>query len=725
MVWTLWRWVKPIPQYSIAKPSNLAQLDCNRSRFAISLAKNQCAGLSLKSNAWIRFGHCSNPVYYYYFNVITPVAIHSKPATLAIDHISRLEIKRQCIVEENSKNSNISKMKNRYPLLLEQVVEDVVAGEQSGVQHSERPAPNSEHWSIFSEHSCLSHNHYRSTQNPSINRFSDDVLPFFSGLADSESPVNSDPKLQVVPFLVTKDRINENDRTSRPSKFPQLSNGPVSLRAGPRHRTFGVGRRPWQLDTLKEELKVRLNERASVCEGPVTKQIGGINLLPSVGVTSLATPESGGYPGDIEYWAAHDSIDSGNFLKAQTSLQSALEIQQMLLGTDHIRTAATVNSMGIISTKMGQYEQALEFYERALKIMEGNSQVRNVATADIIDNIGRMNVALGKYDVAVMRFEEAKRIKLETVGLNDPSLADSEGNLGEANFEMARFNVATIHYREGLRICERCFGVEHLATAQMMEDLARTYHSLRDYSSSLQLYQKVLAIKLRLADDYAERADTMHNMAVTLQEVGFYDLALKLFDQALLNYKREGSKDARKTANTFKNMSVVYSKQRHHSKAIDSLKQALLIEGRNFGLNDLNTANTFNNLGVIYGNIGNYSEAIRLYEIALNITRRFRPQWHVEIGHIHNNIGMALLAQGIKHHPDAREHFNHSYRSFATAFGVEHVETRKVKELLESVVRRRERDVRVHEKRHTRNRSTVVDEIGMRGSETVRRCKTS
>jgi tetratricopeptide (TPR) repeat protein len=361
------------------------------------------------------------------------------------------------------------------------------------------------------------------------------------------------------------------------------------------------------------------------------------------------------------------------------------QTQESMLGADDVRKAAIYYSMGILSTKVEKHEQALELYDRALRIMR-NAGARTTWTADIIDSIGRMNVTLGKYNLGLQFFHEAKIIRLEIFGATHPKLADSEGSLGETYFEMGRFNSAAIHYREGLRICEGCFGREHLTTAQMMEDLARTYDLLGEKHAALSLYQDVLGIKLRLMGDHSETADTLHNMAITLQSLGSYDLALELFHKAVPMYQGKGKNDARKAANSFKNIAVVHSKQGNHAEAMSSLKQALKIEGREFGLNDPNTADTFNNLGIAYGNIGNHEEAVRLYEIALNIIKRFRPPTHPSIGDIHHNIGMARLAQGRGNEAAAREHFSSSHRNFLRAYGAEHVKSRKARELLESTM---------------------------------------
>lgn len=250
---------------------------------------------------------------------------------------------------------------------------------------------------------------------------------------------------------------------------------------------------------------------------------------------------------------------------------------------------------------------------------------------------------------------------------------------------MGDFKQAIIHYKEGIRIYKRHFGIEHITTVQMMEDLARAYNGLGDHDAALMLYLDVLKIKMGVITDRADIADTMRDMALTFQMLGCHDLAMGLFRRTLTIYQRDHALDAGREANTLKNIGITYSERGDYAKAADFFKRALIIENIEYGLDDPNIANTFNNLGVALGRAGKHREAIRLFQMALHITERFRAPGHVDIADMHHNIAIMHLVPSHGQVVTAREHLTESHRVFSAALGDKHPKSRRAKRLLDSL----------------------------------------
>jgi tetratricopeptide (TPR) repeat protein len=58
----------------------------------------------------------------------------------------------------------------------------------------------------------------------------------------------------------------------------------------------------------------------------------------------------------------------GDYSKALSSHENALEIQQQSLPPNHPGLAMSYNSIGEVYQNMGEYSEALSFYERAMNI---------------------------------------------------------------------------------------------------------------------------------------------------------------------------------------------------------------------------------------------------------------------------------------------------------------------------------------------------------------------
>ncbi|CAF4264442.1 unnamed protein product, partial [Rotaria sordida] len=58
----------------------------------------------------------------------------------------------------------------------------------------------------------------------------------------------------------------------------------------------------------------------------------------------------------------------GEYLKALSSYERALEIQKIALPSNHPDLATSYNNIGLVYDNMGEYSNALSSYERSLEI---------------------------------------------------------------------------------------------------------------------------------------------------------------------------------------------------------------------------------------------------------------------------------------------------------------------------------------------------------------------
>jgi hypothetical protein len=82
-------------------------------------------------------------------------------------------------------------------------------------------------------------------------------------------------------------------------------------------------------------------------------------------------------------------------------------------------------------------------------------------------------------------------------------------------------------------------------------------------------------------------------------------------------------------------------------------------------------------------------KALLQYTHAMSITKRLRGEWHVDLGDMHNNIGVAYLSLG--HIRLARDNLEQSLQIFVSLLGASHPKSVKSKNLLESVLSREPR----------------------------------
>jgi tetratricopeptide (TPR) repeat protein len=95
-----------------------------------------------------------------------------------------------------------------------------------------------------------------------------------------------------------------------------------------------------------------------------------------------------------------------------------LTIRQTILGNNHPDTAKSYNNLALVLDEKGDYDGALEEYEKSLAIIESVFGTNHPITATVYDNIGRVLRAKGDYDGALGQFGKAMAVCESVLGKN-------------------------------------------------------------------------------------------------------------------------------------------------------------------------------------------------------------------------------------------------------------------------------------------------------------------
>ena len=77
----------------------------------------------------------------------------------------------------------------------------------------------------------------------------------------------------------------------------------------------------------------------------------------------------------------------GEYDKALEYYEKSREIQEKVLGKDHPSTATTYNNMALVYCAQGEYDKSLEYYEKALKILTVKLGEEHPYTKTVRENI--------------------------------------------------------------------------------------------------------------------------------------------------------------------------------------------------------------------------------------------------------------------------------------------------------------------------------------------------
>ncbi|MGB5770645.1 MAG: tetratricopeptide repeat protein [Crocosphaera sp.] len=205
--------------------------------------------------------------------------------------------------------------------------------------------------------------------------------------------------------------------------------------------------------------------------------------------------------GDIYF----NQIRSGNSVnfpdekgKALGSYYQALDISREI--GDRNGEASSYNNLGLAYYSLGEYQQAIQYYQQSLAITteigaaEGTRSARN-GEASSYNNLGNAYSSLGEYQQAIQYHQQSLAIKTE-IG-DRKGEASSYGNLGNV------------------------------------------YSSLGQYQQAIQYHQQSLAITTEIGDRQGE-GNTWFNLGLSFTNLQRNDEAREAFDNARQLYQDMG-----------------------------------------------------------------------------------------------------------------------------------------------------------------------------------------
>ncbi len=298
-------------------------------------------------------------------------------------------------------------------------------------------------------------------------------------------------------------------------------------------------------------------------------------------VTSLDTPD-GAYDAGVAYLRAN------HLEKAAGMFDRALGMR-----TSH---ADALNAQGVIATRLGAYDEALDYYRRSLAVSD--------------DNGVRMNIALtyylnGEREQADEYFEQVVSLDEGYGELFDflSSVGDAEQyhEIGVSYLRQLRLDQALEQFDLAIE-ADAGYADAHNARGVVLARQGRAEDALQAFESAVQLgsdqmgYRLNVALAHHLLGNY-DRADVLYRQVVAEDDSysGLYDFLA-----------------ATETADESYRIATGYMQQQQWDKALARLDDALAADPRQ--------AAGLNARGVVLTHLGDYDEAFTMFERAEELT---------------------------------------------------------------------------------------------------------
>ena len=245
-----------------------------------------------------------------------------------------------------------------------------------------------------------------------------------------------------------------------------------------------------------------------------------------------------GYPNDVEREKAwrlirNDEILPYDIWKEARKQKWFVELIGPLT-TDYPNAATYRNNLGAAWNGKGNYDKAIEYYEKALKSDLENFGEDHPNVATYRNNLGATWKAKGKYDKAIAYYEKALKSDLNNFGENHPKVATRWNNLGEAWRAKGEYDKAIGYYEKALKSGLKNFGDNHPNIAAYRNNLGVAWNAKGEHDKAIEYLEMALTSDLKtFGEKHSNVATYRNNLGTALNAKGEHDKAIEHLEKAL------------------------------------------------------------------------------------------------------------------------------------------------------------------------------------------------
>jgi tetratricopeptide (TPR) repeat protein len=313
---------------------------------------------------------------------------------------------------------------------------------------------------------------------------------------------------------------------------------------------------------------------------------------------------------------AEDFNDAANLLAGATELLARWGFGQYLENQysrlfdklDAQGTAAILHNFGLLIQNRGEYDKAMDYYDRSLKIAEELGNYAGVAKT--LTQIGVIYQERGDNEKALEYHDRSLKIAGD-LG-NRAGVVASLGQIGRINAERGDYDKALENYEQVLKISEELGNIS--SAAKSLHGIGNIHLLRGEYDKALESYGRSLKIAEE-TDDRLGIAGLLHQIGTIHQGCNEPDKAMDYYDRSLKIAEDLGNRTG--IAKSLYQIGTIYHDRGEYDKALEYYGHSLKIE-EELG-NRLGIASSLGQIGTLLVDVGRYDEAFNQLLAALSI----------------------------------------------------------------------------------------------------------
>lgn len=176
--------------------------------------------------------------------------------------------------------------------------------------------------------------------------------------------------------------------------------------------------------------------------------------------------------------------DTGEYNDAIECGQNALNLFQLADGDYTFSIAMTWNDIGLAYQYSHRYEQGLECFETAKKMLEDNKETGKMY-GYVLNSMGLAKRSLNAYAESIDYFIKAKEVLISELGSTHEDIAMVYNNMAGSYLKIGNYEESIIYYKKALKIRIKRLGEQSPYVATTYLDMGNYYYETNKYRSSI------------------------------------------------------------------------------------------------------------------------------------------------------------------------------------------------------------------------------------------------
>ncbi|CAF4138886.1 unnamed protein product, partial [Rotaria sordida] len=131
-----------------------------------------------------------------------------------------------------------------------------------------------------------------------------------------------------------------------------------------------------------------------------------------------------------------------------------LDMRQKMYGDSDIRNVRSFNNIGSVYNDRGEFDRALDYYERGLQIVENNKIEANILKAQLLWNCGVLKDRMGDDEAAFSFYIRADDMYSQFLPIHHPTCEKSASGIARLCEKMSDHSGALKYFQRVFEYCQ-------------------------------------------------------------------------------------------------------------------------------------------------------------------------------------------------------------------------------------------------------------------------------